>query len=376
MPVSGYFPMMSMPQPHSFPQQASQFQGQYQGHHGVAMQPGLHQNLNGNLSSSGMSQNPMHSIPPTHTTGSAPINTSHGQGVNSYLGQGQIRSAYQSPSAVQTTDQLANSSSQMYPVSAQNGYHYGAPVATTTSSFAPVSTATSLQGHTAVSPGHIALSSLTNAGMSEQMRKVKEYQEYLLARHEQSKKVLDETKAEIKRRRDNLLKRYPNFDLTRLEGLEAMHLENGDIPQQTSVAHTKGKKGKDPAVPFPVPRGFGQGQGQTSVASLLASLAAHPYYAATLSQPDHDNSGRPSSMMTATVGTVQMKGGIPAGLDLNSETNLRKNKFESIRKSLPFDGDESLVQNESFPDRVDDAYTQRNLDMTDTTDSTESDVSS
>ncbi|XP_052218468.1 uncharacterized protein LOC127836082 isoform X3 [Dreissena polymorpha] len=372
MPVSGYFPMMSMPQPHSFPQQASQFQG----HHGVAMQPGLHQNLNGSLSSSGMSQNPMHSIPPTATTGSAPINTSQGQGVNSYLGQGQIRSAYQPPSAVLTTDQLATSSSQMYPVSAQNGYHYGAPVATTTSSFAPVSTATSLQGHTAVSPGHIPPSSLTNAGMSEQMRKVKEYQEYLLARHEQSKKVLDETKAEIKRRRDNLLERYPNLDLTRLEGLGAKYLENGDIPQQTSVAHTKGQTGKDPAVPVPVPRGFGQGQGQTSVASLLASLAAHPYYAATLSQPDHDTSGRPSSMMTATVGTVQIKGGIPAGLDLNSETNLRKNKFESIRKSLPFEGDESLVQNESFPDRVYDAYTQRNLDMTDTTDSTESDVSS
>ncbi|XP_045199776.2 uncharacterized protein LOC123554020 isoform X5 [Mercenaria mercenaria] len=311
--------------------------------------PSVQQQFVSSLSSSGTSQRPMNSIPPTHTTGTAPLMTSQGQGYSGYQGQ-QIHSAYQPPSAVLTTDQLATPAWQQpyQPPNSQSGYHGNMAM----------TMPTSIQGQT-VSPGHIPPASLTSDGMSEQMRKVKEYQQHLLARHEQSKKVLDETKAEIKRRRENLLERYPNLDLSRLEELGAKHLDSQ--PRMMSAAS------QDQSV---TSRLGGQGQ-SVPVTSLLASLAAHPYYAATLSQPGASKPATtimPGTVLTA--GTNQASN-IPSHPDIYLETNLRKNKLENIRKSLPFDADDSF----QTPVRVYEAYAQKNLDTTSATDITETDTS-
>ena len=371
MPVSSQYSLPSMPQASMQPQ----FQGQMpgQGHMAPAQQQviGMQPNLAGSLSSSGMSQRPMNSIPPTHTTGTGPLMTFPGQGIHGYQGQ-TSRSAYQPPTAVLTTDQLAmpaqQNATQSLPYSMQNGY-YQPPVSMVTSCYAPAMTSSQGQSLPTVSPGHLPPSSLTSTGMSEQMRKVKEYQEYLLSRHEQSKRVLEDTKAEIKRRRENLLQRYPNLDLSRLEDLGAKGLTNGiQSSQQQTVAQ------QPQAGPTPAPRETIQGHVDPTVASLLASLAAHPYYASSLSQPPNNTGTQPSqpggtSTSTVTVGAAQMNGYLPESL--NSDTNLRKNKFESIRKSLPFEGDDSF----QTPVRVYEAYAERNLDTTSCTDITESETS-
>lgn len=269
------------------------------------------------------------------------------QGYHGYQGQ-PVQYTYQPPSGILPTDQLAAPTWQQpyQQNSAQPSHYVNGPIST------HVTMPTSLQSQT-ISPGHIPPASLTSQGMSEQMRKVKEYQEHLLARHEQSKKVLDETKAEIKRRREHLLERYPNLDLSRLEELGAKHLDSlpnmsaGDSQEQLLAS-----------------RLGGQGQ---SVTSLLASLAAHPYYAATLSQPGDSKPYTAVLGTTAAVGTIHASG-LPAHPDMNLETNLRKNKFENIRKSLPFDADDSF----QTPIRVYEAYAAKQLD---TTDITETDTS-
>lgn len=309
--------------------------------------PGTHQPLGSSLSSSGMSQNPMNSIPPTHTTGTMPLMTSQGQG---YHRQGQpVRSAYQPPSAVLTTDQLT----APYPSSHASIPNGHLPVAQQPQ--LPVSAVG--QSQPTVSPGHVPPSSLTNEGMSEQMRKVKQYQEYLLARHKQSQKVLEETKAEIKRRRENLLQRYPNLDLSKLEDMGAKYLESqSGLSKPQQPASTE------------VPKTNSQGP-PSSVAALLASLAAHPYYASSLSQAD-GSFPQPADRTSAisTVGAAEMNGTqSQAHPAINAETNLRKNKFENVRKSLPFDADESL--------RIHDSYVPKSLDTTTATDITETDTS-
>lgn len=308
--------------------------------------PSLQQQFASSLSSSGMSQRPMHSIPPTNTTGTTPLMTSQGQGYPGFQGQ-PAHPAYQPPSAVLTTDQLATPWQQQYQQLNGQPSYYG-NVSTS------VAMPTSLQSQS-ISPGHIPPASLTSQGMSEQMRKVKEYQQHLLARHEQSKKVLDETKAEIKRRRENLLERYPNLDLSRLEELGAKHLES----RPTSYDQLQASK-------------LSQGQ-SVPVTSLLASLAAHPYYASTLSQPGASHQPASTTVVPSTavtVGTVQATN-IPAHPDINLATNLRKNKLENIRKSLPFDADDSF----QTPIRMYEAYSQKHLDTTSATDITETDTS-
>ena len=208
-------------------------------------------------------------------------------------------------------------------------------------------------------------------GHTDQMRRVREYQQYLLARHEQSKKVLAETKAEIERRRDNLMQRYPKLDLTRLEGLGAKYLANQpeeqSMPQQISMATPPIGQGQ---VPYSAAEGQGQGQA-VPVTALLASLASHPYYAQTLSQQPLSAAGTSVSeaLVNGMVGAVQTTVVQP---DINFDTNLRKNKFDNIRKSLPFDTDESF---QSPAVRVYEAYTSKQLDTTTGTETTEADTS-
>ncbi|KAL4219939.1 hypothetical protein ACF0H5_020350 [Mactra antiquata] len=317
-------------------------QGQLNGVPQPTLPPGQQQLAN-SLSSSGMSQRPMNSIPPTHTTGTAPVTAYSG-----YQGQ-PPRSGYQPPSAVLTTDQLLGPLPQSaqpqvnIATSLQNGYQASAPL--------PMTNGIQGQGHS-VSPGHLPPASLTCEGMSEQMRKVREYQQQLLARHEQSKKVLDETKAEIKRRREHLLERYPNLDLSRLEELGAKHLDQH--PRVSASLNTSStSRGQDQSVP---------------ISSLLASLAAHPYYASTLSRPDAQQNDPMAT--NGTVGAVQVENS-STHPEINADTNLRKNKLENIRKSLPFDGDVTLTT----PVKVYEAYSRKALDTTSATDITESETS-
>ena len=321
----------------------------------------------------------MNSIPPTHTTSSVPMTTA-------YQDQGYIPTpAYQPINAALTSAQLlpqpglavpsaglANGLGPDFSTSMTTGQSQqiqGQPVvsmATPMGLAAPVPVST---------PNFVG--ALPADGHTEQMRRVREYQQYLLARHEQSKKVLAETKAEIERRRDNLMQRYPKLDLTRLEGLGAKYLANQpEIPQQDSMTSAPAVQG---LVHFPEgqmsqPAMTGQGQGQTvPITSLLASLASHPYYAQSFTQQQQPGPSAGASVSEAlvngVVGAVQTTATQP---DINFDTNLRKNKFDNIRKSLPFDTDDSF---QSPAVRVYEAYTSRQLDTTTGTETTEADTS-
>ena len=320
-------------------------------------------------SSSTTSNQPMNSIPPTHTTNSVPMTTAY-QGQS----QGHMSSAYQPVSAALTAAQL------LPPVGSSLLNGFGEDVIRSFPS-APLPQGQG-QGQmmvgmpTVVAP--VSTPSFVGAvsadGHNEQMKRVREYQQYLLARHEQSKRVLAETKAEIKRRRDNLMERYPKLDLTRLEDLGAKYLDtqtSQELPEsvpliapladQGHIAFTSAEvQGQMPSVP---------------VTSLLASLASHPYYAQTLTKsltadmnqlPSQLPNGMPTSVVA---GHVQVPVTQP---DINFDTNLRKNKYDTIRKSLPFDTDDSF---QSPAVRVYEAYTSKPLDTTTGTEATDADTS-
>ena len=361
-------PATGLPSPHPVPVQ--QVTGLPPGH------PIPGQQIS-SLSSSQTSNQPMNSIPPTHTTSSVPMTTA-------YQDQGYIPTpAYQPINAALTSAQLLPQPGLAVPsagltnglgpdfstsmATGQGQQIQGQPVismATPMGLAAPVPVST---------PNFVG--ALPADGHTEQMRRVREYQQYLLARHEQSKKVLAETKAEIERRRDNLMQRYPKLDLTRLEGLGAKYLANQpEIPQQDSVTSAPAVQGQ---VHFPEgqmcqPAMTGQGQA-VPITSLLASLASHPYYAQSFTQQQQTGPSAGASVSEAlvngVVGAVQTNVTQP---DINFDTNLRKNKFDNIRKSLPFDTDDSF---QSPAVRVYEAYTSRQLDTTTGTETTEADTS-
>lgn len=327
------------------------------------------QQLASSLTSSTTSNQPMNSIPPTHTTSSVPMTTA-------YQSQNYIPSpAYQPESAAVTSAQLLPPAGQVFPTTGlPNGFSLD------TSCIMATGQDYQVQGQPIVSmatpvcttaPAPVSTPSfmvaLPAGGHSEQMRRVREYQQYLLARHEQSKKVLAETKAEIKRRRENLLQRYPKLDLTRLEDLGAKYLENqpGEpiVSQQVSMAASTTVQHQ---VAYSADGVHGQSQA-VPVTALLASLASHPYYAQTLSQMSSSGPTSASHMVNGVVAQTSI-----AQPDINFETNLRKNKFDNIRKSLPFDTDDSI---QSPTVRVYEAYTSRQLDTTMGTDTTEADTS-
>ena len=316
------------------------------------------------LSSSTTSNQPMNSIPPTHTTSSVPMTMA-------YQGQGHIPSpAYQPVSAALTSAQLLPAARSSVPPPGPvvlNGFGEAG--------YAPGQGQT-VSGVTATATPHIPtpvatptfVGALSADGHAEQMKRVRDYQQYLLARHEQSKRVLAETKEEIKRRRDNLMQRYPKLDLTRLEDLGAKYLDNKTeeqvLPEQVSMAVPAGGQGQ---VAFTTADSQVQ---SVPVTALLASLASHPYYAQTLahSMPAGVTTIPNGVVNNGTVGAVTSV----AQPDINFETNLRKNKFDTIRKSLPFDTDESF---QSPSVRIYDAYTSKQLDSTTGTETTEADTS-
>ena len=309
----------------------------------------------------------MNSIPPTHTTNTVPMTTA-------YQGQSHISgSAYQPVSAALTAAQLLPPAGS----SLMNGF--GEDITRTL----PSAPGLQVQGQTMIGmattaspavPAPVAtpnfVGTLPADGHTEQMRRVREYQQYLLARHEQSKKVLAETKAEIKRRRDNLMQRYPKLDLTRLEDLGAKYLDNQTVEEMPGPVPLVAPLTDQGHVPFTSAEVQGQGP-SVPVTSLLASLASHPYYAQTLSQSLSAGAtslpnGMPSS---AVAGHAQVSVTQP---DINFDTNLRKNKFDAIRKSLPFDTDDSF---QSPSVRIYEAYTSKLLDTTTGTEVTDADTS-
>ena len=337
--------------------------------HAPPSQPIPVQQFTNSLSSSTTSNQPMNSIPPTHTTNSVPMTTAY-QG----QGQGHMSSAYQPVSAALTAAQL------LPPVGSSLSNGFGEDVVR---SF-PSATLPQGQGQgqmmvgmpTVVAP--VSTPSFVGAvsadAHNEQMKRVREYQQYLLARHEQSKRVLAETKAEIKRRRDNLMERYPKLDLTRLEDLGAKYLDtqtSQELPESVPLIAPLADQGH---IPFTSAEVQGQ-MPSVPVTSLLASLASHPYYAQTLTKsltadmnqlPSQLPNGMPTSVVA---GHVQVPVTQP---DINFDTNLRKNKYDTIRKSLPFDTDDSF---QSPSVRVYEAYTSKPLDTTTGTEATDADTS-
>ena len=367
-------------------QQQQQIVAQNLHHQQIAVQQQQQQFVS-SLSSSGMSsQHPMNSIPPTGTTNSVPMAT---------MAQGPprvMRSAYQPASAVLTTEQLGiqtqlaaqyPSQHQQYDVrptnTAQNmaqlqGQYHGTsslPNGWSTVQSAPMTT--NLSNQTVSVSSHVTPGSLTSEAHNAQMQRIREYQQQLLMRHEQSKRVLEETKAEIKKRRENLMQRYPKLDLTRLEDLGAKYLQNGQDQLVPTLHPGRDERGHDQTQTS----GIAQASTRTSqgsgvpVTQLLASLASHPYYKATLSQTGAPTSGPVAPSAThITIGSVHIAQPQPEA-DVNA--NLKKNKFDGIRKSLPFDADESF-QNKTAV-RVYEAYSQKQLDTTSGTEPTDVDTS-
>nr|XP_022338141.1 uncharacterized protein LOC111133779 isoform X7 [Crassostrea virginica] len=157
-------------------------------------------------------------------------------------------------------------------------------------------------------PSTISMTMPTQSQLqAEHMRKVKEYQQQLLLKHEQSKRVLAETRAEIDRRRQELLQRFPQLEFkSPVDSAYAQGLQNGQsdgvqvVNQEPKLLTSKSLS-----------------PNRAAMTSLLSQLASNPYYSAKLSEPAEED----------TVETKAENG---------------KNKFQKVRKSLPFDADDTL----------------------------------
>ncbi|XP_076097382.1 uncharacterized protein LOC143067763 isoform X3 [Mytilus galloprovincialis] len=160
-------------------------------------------------------------------------------------------------------------------------------------------------------PSTVGLIPVTSyAAQQDQTKKIKDYQQYLLQRHEQSKKVLADTRAEIEKRRQELLHRFPQ-----LAG-QSPETSKGD--EQLPVVDSQAN------IPPPPPSEVIQTNTQTTelspsktaISSLVTQLASDPYYAQRLGLEKEKNS--------------------------KAEVSQTNNKYRDVRKSLPFD--ESLQE--------------------------------
>ncbi|XP_061170812.1 centrosomal protein of 295 kDa-like isoform X1 [Saccostrea echinata] len=152
---------------------------------------------------------------------------------------------------------------------------------------------------------------------AEHMRKVKEYQQQLLLKHEQSKRVLAQTRAEIERRRQELLQRFPQLEFKSPVDGSAKQAENGfsEGVQVTSQGEPKLLTSKTLS------------PNKAAMTSLLSQLASNPYYSARLSGPAEEQ--QPPE----------------------AKTENGKNKFQKVRKSLPFDADDTIHETPGKPGR-------------------------
>ncbi|XP_021355070.1 centrosomal protein of 295 kDa-like isoform X2 [Mizuhopecten yessoensis] len=160
---------------------------------------------------------------------------------------------------------------------------------------------------------------------SDQMKKIREYQVNLLHRHEHSKKILSDTRAEIEKRRQELLERFPQLELKSPEsdrsGSQVNVGHDPSVAQSMSVLfesrlqHETDKPagGKSPA--------------KSAVSELLSKLASHPYYASRLS---HENGKLLASSLLGRDMQPEKGGAIPS-----SEAS-KGSKVDRVRKSLSF----------------------------------------
>jgi hypothetical protein len=144
------------------------------------------------------------------------------------------------------------------------------------------------------------------------MRKVKEYQQQLLLKHEQSKRVLAETRAEIERRRQELLQRFPQLEFKSPVDVSAG--QNG-FSNGVQVANQGDPKLLTSKTLSP---------NKAAMTSLLSQLASNPYYSARLSEPATEQ-------------------------PLEAKAENGKTKLQKVRKSLAFDADDTLHETPGKP---------------------------
>ncbi|XP_069104685.1 serine-rich adhesin for platelets-like isoform X2 [Argopecten irradians] len=159
---------------------------------------------------------------------------------------------------------------------------------------------------------------------SDQMKKIREYQMNLLKRHEHSKKILSDTRAEIEQRRQELLERFPQLELKTSESDRSG--SQGSDPSVSNIISVLSASGSHPVASRPEPVG-GKSPPKSAVSDLLSKLASHPYYASRLS---HENG---KSLASSFLGrdTQPEKGGAIPGSEAIKET-----KMDRVRKSLSF----------------------------------------
>jgi hypothetical protein len=167
-------------------------------------------------------------------------------------------------------------------------------------------------------------------------KKIKDYQQYLLQRHEQSKKVLADTRAEIERRRQELLQRFPQLASKSPESTETSKEE--DQPSSSSAgaavqsnvpplqSNVPPLQSNVPPLqsnipPLQIPQTVADtaelSPSKAAISSLVSKLAAEPYYALRLGIGKPEEGSKP-------------------------EVTQASKKFKDVRKSLPFD--ESLQE--------------------------------
>lgn len=166
-------------------------------------------------------------------------------------------------------------------------------------------------------PSTVSMSMPTQSQIqTEQMRKVKEYQQQLLLKHEQSKRVLAETRAEIERRRQELLQRFPQLEFK--SPVDNAYPQNSHS-EDVQVANEREPKLLTSKTLSP---------NRAAMTTLLSQLASNPYYSTRLSEPAEEQQ--------------------PAETKAEDGS---KNKFKKVRKSLPFDADDTLHETPGKPGR-------------------------
>ena len=219
----------------------------------------------------------------------------------------------------------------------------------------------------------------------DHLKRVKDYQLQLLRKHEQSKKVLADTRAEIEKRRKELLERYPTLELKspadgiasssvhenepNIEQLEtgsgsshgfqinghisevapAFHAQEASLPSQHSSEESN--KVTDEASQ--------NSPSKSAISNLLTRLASHPYYVSRLSQPEERQRLEATGLFPKDIlSAIAVNGSLPPTSGMHSieqqvpvsvfsqpapsQPVTQQEKIDRIRKSLPFD--ESLQE--------------------------------
>ncbi|XP_060075667.1 centrosomal protein of 295 kDa-like [Ylistrum balloti] len=161
---------------------------------------------------------------------------------------------------------------------------------------------------------------------SDQMKKIREYQMNLLKRHEHSKKILSDTRAEIEQRRQELLERFPQLELKSSESDKSGSQVNSSDPSVSKIMSILSESGYQQANGHREPAG-NKSPPKSAVSDLLSKLASHPYYASRLS---HENGKSLASSFLGRDIPPEKGGAIPG-----SEAS-KGSQMDRVRKSLSF----------------------------------------